>query len=115
LSDNGSQFTSEMMRDVASILGIHLVFTPHYRSEANGTVERLRQTFTAMVKKLVNDSPTGSYLFPFTITYAYNSSVHETTKATPFAVVLELYLLPYWTAFMLLRVLLKIVLSGESP
>jgi len=75
------------MRDVAGILGTRLVFTPPYHPEANGTAERLNQTFTAMVKKFVNDSQTDWDLFLPTITYAYNSSVHETIKVTPFAVV----------------------------
>jgi hypothetical protein len=54
LMSDCSRFTSEMMRDVAAILGIRLLFTALYHPEANGTVERLNQTFTAMVKKFVN-------------------------------------------------------------
>jgi transposase InsO family protein len=87
MSDNGSQFTSDLMRDVTAILGVRLVFTPPYHPQSNGTVERLNQTFTAMVKKFVNESQTDWDLFLPTITYAYNSSVHETTRASPFSVV----------------------------
>ena len=87
LSDNGTQFKSEVMKDVAAILAIRLSFTPPYHPQGNGNVERLNRTFTTMVKKYVNESQTDWDLYLPTITYAYNSSEHEVTKATPFEVV----------------------------
>jgi hypothetical protein len=87
LSDNGTQFKSELMKDVAAVMNIRLSFTPPYHPQGNGNVERLNRTFTTMVKKYVNESQTNWDLYLPTITYAYNSSEHETTKATPFEVV----------------------------
>ena len=84
LSDNGTQFKSELMKDVASVMNIRLSFTPPYHPQGNGNVERLNRTFTTMVKKYVNESQTNWDLYLPTITYAYNSSEHETTKAKPF-------------------------------
>ena len=87
LSDNGTQFKSEIMRDVAAIMDTRLKFTPPYHPQGNGNVERLNRTFTTMVKKYVNEAQTDWDIYLPTITYAYNSSEHETTKATPFEVV----------------------------
>jgi hypothetical protein len=87
LSDNGTQFKSDIMRDVAAILTIRLTFTPPYHPQDNGNVKRLNRTFTTMVKKYVNESQTDWDLYLPTITFAYNSSKHEVTKATPFEVV----------------------------
>jgi hypothetical protein len=87
LSDNGSNFTSELMSDVMTILSVRQVFTAPYHPQSNGVVERLNGTFTSMVKKYMNEDQTNWDLYLPFITRAYNTSVHETTKASPHCVV----------------------------
>jgi hypothetical protein len=87
LSDNGSNFTSELMADTMSILSVRQVFTSPYHPQSNGVVERLNATFTSMVKKYMNADQTDWDTFLPLITRAYNTSVHETTKVSPHCVV----------------------------
>jgi transposase InsO family protein len=109
MSDNGSQVTSEIMRDVAAIFGIRQVLTPSYHPEANGTVERLNQTLTAMIKIFFIDSQTDWDLFLPTI--SVYMGLPELSRLQLFLV---LFLQPFWIVFTQLKVLLKIVKLGTS-
>jgi hypothetical protein len=49
-SDRGSQFTSELWKAMADLLGIELHPTTAYHPQANGLVERLHRTLKASLK-----------------------------------------------------------------
>lgn len=87
LSDNGSNFKSEVMADTMVILSSQQLYTAPYHPEANGVVERLNRTFTSMMRKFVNDQQSDWDIFLPFINRAYNTSVHEVTHAAPHFVV----------------------------
>ena len=87
LSDGGPQFTSAVMEEVLSILGIsHSVTTP-YHPEANGLCERVNGTIKSMLRKLAYDNPKSwDRLLPCAL-FAYREVPQETTGFSPFSLV----------------------------
>jgi len=62
-SDRGSQFTSEMMREVYRLLDIRQSATTPYRAMGNGTVENFNKTIKNLLKKsLQKNLRTGSVI-----------------------------------------------------
>ena len=45
VSDNGNSFVSRLWKDINSIFGVNISFTPAYHAATNGAVERAHQTF----------------------------------------------------------------------
>lgn len=87
LSDRGRVFQSELVQELLRIMGVVSTFTTAYNPSCNGLVERINNTYKNMLKNYVNTEQTDwSFYIPH-ITFAYNSSVHETTKFTPFELV----------------------------
>ena len=87
LSDNGPQFTSVVMKQVMSTLGIKHKFSTPYHPQANGLCERVNSTIKANLRKAafgsIND---WDRLLPITL-FNIRSSPQETTKYTPFELV----------------------------
>ncbi len=52
LSDMGTQFVSDVMREVNSLLSIRQLTTTPYRPITNGLVEKFNGTLKAMLKKM---------------------------------------------------------------
>ncbi len=78
----------QLTADVMARLSIRQVFTAPCHPQSNSVVvERLNGTFTSMVEKYINEDQADWDLnLPF-VTRAYNTSVHETTKASLYWVV----------------------------
>ena len=57
LSDRGTQFTSELMKELHRLLGVKPLFTTPYHPMGNGRCERLQSTFKSCLKKLCIDKP----------------------------------------------------------
>lgn len=87
VTDQGSNFMSAVFKALCLRLGIHRINTTAYHPSTNGTVERTHSTlkrFLAVVVKY-DQSNWDSHL-P-TINMSMRSSVHRSTKTTPFHVV----------------------------
>ncbi|KAA8495183.1 Transposon Ty3-I Gag-Pol polyprotein [Porphyridium purpureum] len=84
LSDNGAAFAGEVVRAMCSILGIKQVFTSPYHPQGNGQVERFNRTLLSEVRARVLTSEQDWDKHLAAATYAYNTSVHETTRMSPF-------------------------------
>jgi transposase InsO family protein len=84
LTDNGTHFTSTMMKTLLQRLGItHLYSTP-YHPQTNGQIERFNSTMDAKIASLSNQSRSDwDDQLPF-VTFNYNATVHSTTKTIPF-------------------------------
>ena len=52
-TDQGSQLTGTMMRDMCTAFGIYKVKTTAYRPQTNGAVERMHGTLVPMLRKAV--------------------------------------------------------------
>lgn len=84
LTDRGSNFTSQLMREVYQLLGIKKLQTTPYHPQCNGAVERLNHTVATMLSHYVaRDQRDWDTWLPYA-TFAYNSAVHEGTKEAPF-------------------------------
>lgn len=85
MTDCGTQFTSELFKDLAKTLGTSLQTTTPYHQQANGQVERQNKTIAEMLST-TTEGKNWAEALPM-VCFAYNSSVHSTTKQTPFSIV----------------------------
>ena len=57
LSDQGSQFTSGLMKEICRLISIKQSFTTPYHPMANGLNERFNGTLKAMLKRMCQERP----------------------------------------------------------
>ncbi|UYV65958.1 K02A2.6-like [Cordylochernes scorpioides] len=89
ISDRGSQFTSNLMKEVMKMCKIKHCFTRSYHPQTNGLTERLNGTLINMLSMYVNtDQKNWDEILPF-ITHAYNTTIQETTGYSPFFLMFE--------------------------
>ena len=84
LSDQGTQFMSNVMRELYSLLGIHHIHTSPYHAQANGKCERWNGTLKAMLKRVAADSPRDWDRYVPAVLWAYRELPHETTGFSPY-------------------------------
>jgi transposase InsO family protein len=115
LSDCGSQFTSNLMKSVCKILGIHKVYTTPYHPQTDGTVERYNRSLLSMLKKFIHDRQSEWPMFISLVCFAYNTSVHASTGYTPYFLEHGREAsLPSDAAVVLQRRLSDVVISGAT-
>ena len=84
LSDQGSQFRSEVIRVLSQCLGITQVFTSLYHPQSNGLTERLNRTIKQVISAYVDPLyQSWDQVLPFAV-HAYNTPVQESTRISPF-------------------------------
>ncbi|UYV80861.1 K02A2.6-like [Cordylochernes scorpioides] len=84
ISDRGSQFTSNLMKEVMKMCKVKHCFTTSYHPQANGLTERLNRTLINTISMYVNtDQKNWDEILPF-ITQVYNTTIQETTGYSPF-------------------------------
>ena len=84
LSDQGSQFTGSMMREVFRLMAIKGIRTTPYHPQTNGACERLNGVLKKMLKRLSAEQP---HLWPRFINpllFAYREVEHKSTGYSPF-------------------------------
>ena len=57
VSDNGPQFVSSLMVEVARLLSIDFIHSTPYHPQANGLVERMNGTLKSMLRRMCADKP----------------------------------------------------------
>jgi hypothetical protein len=84
ISDRGGQFTGEVAKSLQKLFKIRKLTTTSYNPQADGQVERLNHTLAEMLAMYVKEDQTDwdSYL-PQAL-QAYRTTVHKSTKETPF-------------------------------
>ena len=84
LCDNGSQFTSKMMEEVARLLSTKFIHTSLYHPMSNGLYERWNGTLKTMLKRMSLELPRDwdRYLEP--LMFAYREAPQESTGFSPF-------------------------------
>jgi hypothetical protein len=87
LSDQGTNFQSEMLADLYDLLDIHKVRTTPYHAQCDGMSERFNRTLQAMLKHYANEEANNWDLHIPLLQFAYNTEVHYSTKATPFEII----------------------------
>ena len=83
LTDRGTNFTSKLMTQLCNDLSINKVFTSSYQPQCDGFVERINGVIIQIIGMYVaSDHKDWDTYFP-SLTYAYNTSLSETTGDTP--------------------------------
>ena len=84
LTDQGSNFTSKLMKELFAILKVKGVTTSPYHPQANGKTERFNGTLKSILKKLcAEEEAEWDTLLPYAL-FAYREVPHEETGFAPF-------------------------------
>ena len=84
LSDNASNFTSQMMHDVLTVLKASQRTTTAYHPQSNGLCERFNGTLKTMLKKATIDNPSEWDTIIPSLLFAYREVPQTTTGFAPF-------------------------------
>ena len=84
LTDNGTHFTAQMTNDLFNKLGGTHLYTTAYHPQTNGQIERFNATMDGKIASLCNERRTDWDEVLQFVTFNYNTSIHATTKITPF-------------------------------
>jgi len=77
LSDQGTQFTSAMMKEVGRLLSVKQLTTTPYHPQCNGLVERFSGTLKTMLKRMCAERPKDWDRYLDAILFAYRESPQE--------------------------------------
>ncbi|XP_065198307.1 uncharacterized protein LOC135829851 [Sycon ciliatum] len=84
LSDQGSNFTSDVLRQVAALLRIQLTTSTPYHQQTNGLVERFNGTLKGMLRRFAADAPRSwDEVLPYAL-FAYREVPQASTGFSPF-------------------------------
>ena len=84
LTDRGTQFTSQIIRDLCYRLGTRKVFTSAYRPQADGIAEAFMKVLGNQLAMLTNGRPKTWNRYLEQIEFAYRSTPHPSTGESPF-------------------------------
>ncbi|KAK7092391.1 hypothetical protein V1264_008140 [Littorina saxatilis] len=84
LSDRGSQFTSDMMREVMRLMSIHQLHTSPYHAQTNGMVERFNGTLRMMLRRVVDENCRDWDRYIPALLFAYRELPNESLGFSPF-------------------------------
>ena len=83
LSDQGTNFESQLFKELCKVLRIDKVRTSPYRASTNGMIERFHRTLNSMIAKVVNDNQRNWCEILPQVVAAYRATVHEATGYSP--------------------------------
>ena len=83
-SDCGSQFTSNLFKEVGKLLGIKITNTTGYHPASNGQIERVHRDLNKILVAIQQDSPESWDLCLPQALFALRSSYHEAIGMTPY-------------------------------
>ena len=84
ISDQGREFCNQLVDLLEELTGFKHRVTSAYHPQANGLDERMNQTLKFQLQKLVNDQMNDWDQLIDNVLFAYHSSLHDSTKCTPF-------------------------------
>ena len=87
LSDKGSQFTGNLMKEVFRLMSIKGLHTTPYHPQTNGACERLNGTLKKMLKKVSAEQPHLWHRYINPLLFAYREVEHKSTGYSPFYLV----------------------------
>ncbi|KAG2191102.1 hypothetical protein INT47_005009, partial [Mucor saturninus] len=89
LSDNGQPYSGTLLKSLCLHLSIKQRFSPAYHPQSNGLVERFMATLRNLIVSFMDldyqQTTWDEHLNEFQL--AYNSSIHDNTKFSPFSLV----------------------------
>jgi transposase InsO family protein len=84
ITDQGSNFNSEMITALYSALHIAKSTTTAYHPQGNGLTERYNDTLCSVIAKIMDEHPLDWDEVLGQATFAYNTSMHALTKLSPY-------------------------------
>lgn len=84
LSDRGSQFTSDVMRELSRLIRVKQLFTTPYNPKCNGLCERANGTLKSMLKKMCQERPRDWDRYLPAVLFAYREVPQASTGFSPF-------------------------------
>lgn len=87
LTDQGSNFESDLIKQINDKLGIQKLRTSVYHACCNGQCERFNLTLCEALTQYVKSNCRDWDKYLQMIAFAYNTSVHSTTQVTPYKLV----------------------------
>ena len=84
LSDNGSQFTCELMKEVERLLRIKHKVCAIFHPSGNGLCERMNATLKSMLRKMCVDQPKKWDTFIPALLFAYRETPQDSLGFSPF-------------------------------
>jgi hypothetical protein len=85
LSDQGTQFTSNLVQSISNYFKINKIFTAPYNPQCNGLTERNNKTLCHMLAAYSYSNQSNWNLYLPLVLFAYRISQHATTQESPFA------------------------------
>lgn len=86
VSDKGAAFTSNSFKEYCREGGIEHVENTTGVPRGNGQIERVNRTIIPILSKLSSDNPSKWYKHVDDVQRAINSSIHRSTKVSPFEI-----------------------------
>ena len=83
LSDRGTSFLNDTIKELSTLFGVHKVNTTPYHPQTNGLTERFNKTITEILSMYVGKSHKDWDEYLPSAVMAYNSSVHSVNNETP--------------------------------
>ncbi|KAB0793022.1 hypothetical protein PPYR_12642 [Photinus pyralis] len=84
VTDQGKEFTSNLLKQVAKLFKIKQINCSSYHPESNGALERSHHTLAEYLKHYIQEKQTDWDNWIDFAMFSYNTTVHTTTKFTPF-------------------------------
>ena len=84
LTDCGTQFTSEIMKEVARLLSLQQLTTSAFHAQCNGLVERSHATFKQMLQRMCADCPKDWDRHLPALLFAVREETQESLGFSPF-------------------------------
>ena len=84
ISDRGTQFTSNFMRDLTRLLGIRPNLSTAYHPQTDSQTERINQEIEQYLRLFVNYHQTDRSEWLSLAEFSYNDKLHTSTGYSPF-------------------------------
>ena len=84
-TDQGTNFNSEVMKDICQVFMIDKSRTSLYHPQGNGQVERFNRVIADTISKYCAEKPQEWDMYLPYVTFVYNTTVHQTIGTTPFS------------------------------
>ena len=84
MSDQGTEFTGDMIAALCKLLGIEKIRTTPYHPQSNGSAERVHQTLQRMIGKLDPGKHRKWPLHIGSVLIAYNATRSQVTRYSPY-------------------------------
>ena len=83
LSDKGSQFTSQLLKDLSTFIQTKKIFTTPYHPQTDGLVEKFNQTLATMLSAFVNRAEKNWDEDLRAVIFSYNTVIQASTGYSP--------------------------------